>query len=131
DDLSGAFVPEEARATVLEHVGRWRGEAMGPSRAWVEDAILPVAEHVRPAARLALLVALASYQVDDEVVSSFRKQSPSDEALLGTVAWAAFTAARRVGTWLGGSYAARTAAHLAQGSFTQPGAATEHHDGRR
>src|SRR5262249_46558465 len=116
-------------STVLEHVGRWRGEAMGPSRAWVEDAILPVPEPARPAARLALLVALASFQVDDEIVGSFREQSASDEALLGIVAWAAFTAARRVGTWLSGPHA-WPAAYRGQGSPTQPASARAHHDGR-
>jgi len=112
DHLGASLVPSAARAIVLEHVDRWRGEAMGPSRAWVETAILPLAQPARPAARLALLTALASFQIDDDVVSAFREQSPSDDALLGTVAWAAFTAARRVGTWLGGQpVATRGGAH--------------------
>jgi len=93
---------------------------MGPSRAWVEPAILPIAQSARPAARLALLTALASFQIDDDVVRAFREQSPSDAALLGTVAWAAFTAARRVGTWLGGlPVAPRGGAHHDQAATTQ------------
>jgi hypothetical protein len=102
EQLGATFVPDDARAVVLGHVSRWRGEAMGPSRAWVEEAIAPLAPRARPAARLGLLAALASFQVDEGVVRAFREQSASDEALLGTVAWAAFTTARRVGTWLGG-----------------------------
>jgi hypothetical protein len=129
DSLGETLVPEAARPTVLEHVDRWRGEAMGPSRAWVEDAIRPVAEPARPAARLALLVALASFQVNDDVVTSFREQAPSDEALLGTVAWAAFTAARRVGTWLGGPHVGRAPAHHGQGRLTQLASAMARHDG--
>src|SRR5215472_9137280 len=87
---------------VLERVADWRGEFAGPSRGWVEDAIRAVAEPERPSARLGLLAALASFQIDSGIVESFRERSSSDEALLGTVAWAAFTTARRVGTWLGG-----------------------------
>jgi AhpD family alkylhydroperoxidase len=102
EQLGATFVPEEAKAVVFGHVSRWRGEAMGPSRAWVEEAIGPVAPRARPAARLGLLAALASFQIDEGVVRAFREQSASDEALLGMAAWAAFTAARRVGTWLGG-----------------------------
>jgi AhpD family alkylhydroperoxidase len=102
EQLGATFVPDDARAVVLGHVSRWRGEAMGPSRAWVEEAIAPLAPRARPAARLGLLAALASFQVDEGVVRAFRERSASDEALLGTVAWAAFTTARRVGTWLGG-----------------------------
>jgi AhpD family alkylhydroperoxidase len=102
EQLGQSLVPGEVRLVVLERVADWRGEFVGPSRGWVEDAIRPVAEPERPAARLALLAALASFQIDSGVVESFRERSSSDEALLGTVAWAAFTAARRVGTWLGG-----------------------------
>jgi AhpD family alkylhydroperoxidase len=102
EQLGASFVPEEARAIVLEHTVRWRGEAMGPNRAWVEEATRAVSAPARPAACLALLTAFAPYQVEDTVVTSFRERSPSDEALLATVGWAAFTAARRVGTWLGG-----------------------------
>ena len=100
DSLGASVLPEEVRALVIDRVGRWHGESMGLSRTWVEEAIKPLAEATRPAARLALLTALASFQVDVDVVESFRERSPSDEALLATVAWAAFTAARRVGAWL-------------------------------
>jgi AhpD family alkylhydroperoxidase len=122
EQLGATFVPDEARAVVLGHVSRWRGEAMGPSRAWVEEAIAPLAPRARPAARLGLLAALASFQMDEGVVSAFREQSASDEALLGTAAWAAFTAARRVGTWLG---------RLGTSSLARAHVASAHENGRR
>jgi AhpD family alkylhydroperoxidase len=122
EQLGATFVPDDARAVVLGHVSRWRGEAMGPSRAWVEEAIAPLAPRARPAARLGLLAALASFQVDEDVVRSFREQSASDEALLGTVAWAAFTTARRVGTWLGG---------VGTSSVARDHVASAHENGRR
>jgi AhpD family alkylhydroperoxidase len=111
DQLGATLVPGEVRALVLERVAAWRGEFAGPSRRWVEEAIRPVTEPERPAARLALLTALASSQIDSGVVASFQERSSNDEALLGTVAWAAFTAARRVGTWLGGPATASRRAH--------------------
>jgi AhpD family alkylhydroperoxidase len=54
----------------------------------------------KPAARLALLVALASYQVDEGVIKAFRSQYPGDDKLIGAAAWASFMAARRIGSWL-------------------------------
>jgi len=54
----------------------------------------------RSAARLALLTALASYQADEGVIEVFRIQQPGDDKLIAATAWASFTAARRVGTWL-------------------------------
>jgi AhpD family alkylhydroperoxidase len=100
DSVGASVLPEDVRAAVVDSVARWRGEPMGLSRTWVEEPIKRLHATKRPAARLALLAALASFQVDAEVVASFRESSPGDDALVGTVTWAAFTAARRVGEWL-------------------------------
>jgi hypothetical protein len=39
----------------------------------------------------------ASYQVDEDVVAEFQAREPGDTALVEVVAWASYTAARRVG----------------------------------
>lgn len=88
------------RERVESRVAAWRGEEPGLGRGWVEDAVAELAEDERPAGRLALLTALASYQVDDGIVEEFRRRSPADRQLVDAVAWAAFTAARRVTSWL-------------------------------
>jgi len=93
-------LPADVRALVRERVEAWNGESAGLSRGWVEEAIVDLDEADRSAARLALLTALASYQVDEGVIEVFRTQQPGDDKLIGATAWASFTAARRVGTWL-------------------------------
>ena len=93
-------LPEPVRALVDERVGAWNGETMGMSRRWVQEAADTLAEEDRPAARLALLTALASYQVDAGVIEDFRERHPDDGSLIAAAAWASFTAARRVGAWL-------------------------------
>ena len=93
-------LPVDVRALVSEHVAAWNGESLGLSRAWVEKAVTGLAETERPAARLALLTALASYQIDEETIAAFRAQQPEDDKLVAATAWASFTAARRVGNWL-------------------------------
>ncbi len=98
-----AVLPEAVRVLVRNYVQAWHGEAMGISRRWVEDAVVEVKEEHRAAARLALLSALASYQVDAGVVEGFQSHYPEDAHLIAATAWASFTAARRVGTWLQGS----------------------------
>jgi AhpD family alkylhydroperoxidase len=97
-----AVLPEPVRALVSASVQAWHGEVMGMSRRWVEDAIVEVEEEHRAAARLALLTALASYQVDPSVVEGFQAHYPEDAHVIAATAWASFTAARRVGTWLQG-----------------------------
>jgi hypothetical protein len=49
---------------------------------------------------LALLTAIAPYQVDEEVIQRFRDYYPKDDELVGALAWSSFTAARKIGTWL-------------------------------
>ena len=91
---------EEARTRVEEHVGKWSGEDMGLSRSWLDQAVAGLEGQALDDAKLALLVALAPHQVDDALVKRFRDRRPQDSELIGAVSWAAFCAARRVGSWL-------------------------------
>ena len=80
---------------------RWNGLPPGLSRSWADDAVSTLAPQHRAAGRLALLTALASYQVGESDIEEFRQDSPGDEALIELTSWASLAAARRVGTWLG------------------------------
>jgi alkylhydroperoxidase family enzyme len=93
-------VPSSVRDLVMAELENWHGEARGPSRAWADGAVsgLPAAD--QPAGRLALLTALASYQVDRSVIRAFRASQPDDSALIELTAWASLAAARRVGSWI-------------------------------
>lgn len=93
-------LPEEVRALVQVHLDAWNGEDMGLSRRWVEDAIASLREEHKPEARLTLLSALASHQVDEGVIENFRKDHPDDASLVATVAWGSFAATRRISQWL-------------------------------
>lgn len=93
-------LPEEVQALVSAHVNAWNGEEMGISRGWVEGAIAGIREEYKPAARLTLLSALASHQVDEGVINAFRVHQPKDADLVAAVAWASFTATRRISRWL-------------------------------
>jgi AhpD family alkylhydroperoxidase len=101
DEVGCRVIPAQVRELVNARLCRWQGESMGLSRNWVEAEIRPLEESVKPVGRLALLTALASYQVDATVVEGSRARLyDDDEALLGTVSWAAFAAVRRIASWL-------------------------------
>lgn len=67
---------------------------VGLSRSWVDHAVTALPAGDRAVAKLALLTALASYQVDAEVVASARRACPDGAALIELTAWASLTAAR-------------------------------------
>ncbi len=91
--------PEVCKLTE-EQVETWKGEAPGLSRSWIEQEIRGLNEASHAAGRLTLLTALAPHQVDDAIIRAFQTHFREDEKLLGALAWASFTAARKIGTWL-------------------------------
>ncbi|WP_370943931.1 carboxymuconolactone decarboxylase family protein [Amycolatopsis sp. cg5] len=97
DAAARVSVPARVREVVQRELAFWPGTSAALSASWVEPAIagLPLSE--RAAARLALLTAIASYQVDESVVDTFRRYQPSDAALVELVAWASLSAARSLG----------------------------------
>jgi hypothetical protein len=100
DEIGVAFLPEPVRHLVHERLQAWNGESMGISRRWVDDAVAQLNEVHQPTARLVLLTAFASYQVDKTVIHNFQSQHPEDAQLIAATAWASFAAARRVSVWL-------------------------------
>ncbi|MFC4032426.1 carboxymuconolactone decarboxylase family protein [Streptomyces polygonati] len=100
-DAAGArALPEPVRDLVLDSLKGWDGRPAGIGRGWVETAVARLGPADRAAGRLALLTALASYQIDDGVVEGFRADTPEDGPLIEATAWAAMAAAREAGAWM-------------------------------
>ncbi|MBR7831975.1 carboxymuconolactone decarboxylase family protein [Actinospica durhamensis] len=90
-------VPSAVRTMLRMEVEAWDGRPKGVSRAWVEDCARTLPAEQRPAGRLALLTALASYQIDASLIGDFRMVNPDDAPLIELTAWSAWTAARTQG----------------------------------
>jgi AhpD family alkylhydroperoxidase len=54
-------------------------------------------EAFKSAAQLTLMTAFMPHRVDEKVVAKFRRHYPEDTKLLGALAWASFTVARKIG----------------------------------
>ncbi len=91
---------DDVRELIAERVSTWDGSAPGVSRAWVDAAVADLPAGQRPQATLGLLSALASYQIDDGTVAAFRRDRPADRDLVVAVAWPAWLAAKKIGSWL-------------------------------
>lgn len=100
-EIAGArSVPAGVRALVRGRLSVWDGRPPGLSRSWVDDPVATLPAEERAAGRLALTIALASYQVDEAMVEEFRGTAPEDGTLVELASWSSMTAARRVSTWL-------------------------------
>jgi AhpD family alkylhydroperoxidase len=93
-------LPADARGAVAERVRSWDGSDPGLSRHWLEDHVRGLDGAARAGARLALLAALAPHQIDADVVAAYRRYRPDDAALVATLAWGSYSAARRIGAWV-------------------------------
>lgn len=100
DDAGSGAVPAAVRELVSAQLSTWDGEPPGLSRAWVNEAIADLAEADRSAGRLALLTALASYQVDQSVIDDYRRDHVGDGELIALASWSSMAAARRAGSWI-------------------------------
>ncbi|MFL6140062.1 MAG: carboxymuconolactone decarboxylase family protein [Frankiaceae bacterium] len=110
-------VPVRVRDLVTATVAAPRARPQGPGRAWLDEAVTGLPAGERPAGRLALLTALASYQVTRPDVAHFRETSPDDAALVELVAWSSLAAARRAA---GRMAPASSSDHFAQGLADEP-----------
>jgi AhpD family alkylhydroperoxidase len=99
DRLVETSLPRAAVAVVEQFVSGWDGSPPGPGRGWLDEPLFGLAPVDRPAARLALLTAFAAYQVIPADVEQYRASRPGGTDLLAAVAWPAFLAARRIGSW--------------------------------
>jgi AhpD family alkylhydroperoxidase len=90
-------VPRAVRNLVTQSLAGWDGEPRGLSRAWADEEAAGLAAGERAVARLALLTAIASYQVDQSVIDAVLADRPDDRRLIAITSWAAMAAAHRVG----------------------------------
>lgn len=93
-------LPVETRKLVEHRLASWRGELPSLGKEWIGDVIAPLREEDQPLARIGLLTAFASHQVTKADVEDAQSVGSSDVDLFVTVAWAAFSAARRVASWM-------------------------------
>jgi AhpD family alkylhydroperoxidase len=98
----GELLTPAARAQVLATVAAWDGAHPPLSAAWSDAALANLPEPDRPAARLALLAALAPYRLTAPDVAIWRSASPpaTDADLVHLLAFGAFAAVERVEHWI-------------------------------
>lgn len=93
-------IPARVRRVVDNRLSTWDGRAPGISRSWVDELVAPLPRDEQPAGRLALTIALSSYQVDEGLVDAYRETTQDDGKLVELAAWSSMAAARRISTWL-------------------------------
>ncbi|HEU5269445.1 MAG TPA: hypothetical protein VFU36_05920, partial [Jatrophihabitans sp.] len=100
DRAAAAEVPASVRQLLPELLSHWDGRDPGLDTGWLAEPVAGLPLPDRPAGRLALLTAFASYRISGQQVADFRLARPADSALLSLVSWAAMAAAQRIVSWI-------------------------------
>ncbi|WP_234009396.1 MULTISPECIES: carboxymuconolactone decarboxylase family protein [unclassified Streptomyces] len=88
------------RALLHERLAVWDGTPPGLATTWLDTALAELSPQDRPAGRLVLLTAFASYRVAEPAVLPFLRLGRTPDDLLALTSWAAFTTARHAATRL-------------------------------
>lgn len=103
-DCEASLAASDAvRALVESNLRHWDGGHMLLSRNWVEEEISGLQGVDRALARFALVAAKAPYQMDETLVAGVLGEKHDQERLIRVLAWAAFSAARRIAERLAGA----------------------------
>jgi hypothetical protein len=82
------------RQVVTRELHEWRGEQMPLDGSWIDSAVTGLSGEDRAIARLAIMIAKASYRVTDKMVADVLGEKRDEERLIRILAWSSFTAAR-------------------------------------
>ncbi len=100
EDASQAYLDAQSKQRVLNAIEEWRGEDMPLGSQWIDQALDGLGQDSRPAARMALLAALASYRIGQDEVAAFRTRWPAGPGLVSVLAWGSLQATRRLTSWV-------------------------------
>lgn len=89
-------VPEAVQLCVHHQLAKWQGELMPISRSWVEEEVKQLANDNYVIAKFALLLAKASYQIDQKLMQEVLSIAGSEEDFIRILAWCSNTASRYV-----------------------------------
>ena len=99
-DLEKTFVPKQTQETIKQYLNDWKPQSSGFGLEWLNEETLNMEVQSKTATTLALLTILSPYRITKEFIDNFRSAFPQQNQLLGIAAWASFTKARKIGTWL-------------------------------
>ncbi len=95
---------KEAQQWVRDNLRDWQGGQAPLSRRWVEEEVKDLKGAERDKARLVLLVAKASYQIDDSIIEQVTQHGVSEADLVRLGAWGAYMGAKTIANWCWEAY---------------------------
>jgi len=90
---------EDTQQMIRDTLSTWQSGQASLSRRWVEEEVKDLQGEERDKARLVLLIAKASYQVDDGIIEQVTQHGVNEADLVRLGAWGAFMGAKTIANW--------------------------------
>ena len=91
----GREISAATRRVIRDALASWNGETVPLDGRWIENDIASLSGTDRAIARLAVVLAKASYRVTDQMVQDVLGKEKDEERFIRILAWSSSTAARR------------------------------------
>ncbi len=88
-------ISQIARTAILDSLEKWNGEQMPLDNRWIDEDTKGLSGEDRAIARLATVVAKASYRITDKMIADVIGDTHDEERFIRILAWASSTSARR------------------------------------
>ena len=88
-------IPPRVRDAVSRSLDDWQGEQMPLGSTWIDEAVEGLEGQDAAIARLAIVLAKASYRITEKMVTDVLGEDGDEERFIRILAWSSFTAARR------------------------------------
>ena len=88
-------ISPRVRKAVADSLRDWRGEKMPLSGEWIDQDVEDLSGDDAAVARLAIVLAKASYRITEKMVADVMGESRDEPRFIRILAWSSFTAARR------------------------------------
>ena len=96
DREAADLINQKTMDHVHTQLNAWNGEPMPMSRTWVDKEVQGLRGTQRTIARFALLMAKASYQIDDQTNRELLREVNGETNFIKTLGWCSFTSARHL-----------------------------------
>jgi hypothetical protein len=88
-------ISTHAKSVILASLDKWNGEQMPLDGLWIDEDIGSLSGEDRAIARLAIVLAKASYRVTEDMVTDVLGDNGDEERFIRILAWSSSVAARR------------------------------------
>ncbi|MBT8172263.1 carboxymuconolactone decarboxylase family protein [Candidatus Bathyarchaeota archaeon] len=97
DELEKTIIPQKTIETIKKNINPLPEKIQKFGNEWLEKVTKNMTKKTKITTILALLTIFSPYKITKEIIKEFQSYYPKQEQLLGIVAWASFTKARKIG----------------------------------